>query len=93
MKAISWEWLDRQIAGYLDWLYLDTSHTFEATTMELGAALRVVKSGGFICGHDYSQQTPGVIAAVKAFAGVRKETTVELFEGDKLASFKIEVRK
>jgi SAM-dependent methyltransferase len=40
-------------ADYFDWVYLDTSHTYEHTVRELEQLHRVVKSDGIIAGHDW----------------------------------------
>jgi len=38
---------------YFDWVYLDTSHTYEDTFKELEVLSRKVKPGGFISGDDW----------------------------------------
>ena len=85
-------WLRHQMSDLLDWLYIDSSHLFEHTRDELHEAFRVVKSGGFICGHDFHPDYPGVIRAVNDF--VREmDFEMEIFQGDRLPSFKIGVKK
>lgn len=39
--------------GFLDWVYLDGNHSYEAVTEDLNAWWPKVKSGGVFCGHDY----------------------------------------
>jgi hypothetical protein len=39
--------------GYFDWVYLDTSHTYEDTLKELDVLSRKVKQTGFISGDDW----------------------------------------
>lgn len=57
----------------LDWVYIDTSHTYEMTFNELLAAEAKVKGTGYICGHDYTignwkyRIKYGVIEAVNEF--------------------------
>ena len=57
----------------LDWVYIDTRHSYEATRNELLAYASKVKPGGFIAGHDYSmgnwikQRRYGVIESVHEF--------------------------
>ncbi len=59
--------------NYFDWIYIDTSHTYEQTKKELLMGKEKVKEGGLIGGHDYSQGNIkkgfryGVIAAVNEF--------------------------
>jgi hypothetical protein len=52
--------------GLFDWVYLDTSHTYEDTRRELDECARVVKGTGYIAGHDFCFPY-GVIAAVYDF--------------------------
>lgn len=58
---------------YFDWVYLDTTHTYEATLDELYAYGPKVKEAGFIAGHDYKMGNwkaslkYGVIEAVAEF--------------------------
>ncbi|EIS3745153.1 class I SAM-dependent methyltransferase [Aeromonas hydrophila] len=56
-----------------DWVYIDTTHSYELTREELRACARKVKSAGIIAGHDYiqgnwrAQYRYGVIEAVHEF--------------------------
>lgn len=56
-----------------DWVYIDTTHSYELTRDELRACARKVKSTGIIAGHDYmqgnwrTQYRYGVIEAVHEF--------------------------
>jgi hypothetical protein len=58
---------------YFDWVYIDTSHSFEQTLRELEICDNKVKSNGYICGHDYvdnefgRRSGFGVIQAVNHF--------------------------
>jgi hypothetical protein len=67
-------WLARQPASSLDWLYLDSDHGEPHVTRELCQALRVVKAGGWICGHDYCSLFGGVVAAVDRFCALHGQT-------------------
>jgi Methyltransferase domain len=92
-RAISWDWLAAMPDSSLDWIYIDSSHTYRATARELEGAYHLVKNGGFICGHDYQAgYFPGVVQAVGEFCD-RYFLTKELTTDDKLESFRIEVRK
>ncbi len=59
--------------GYLDWVYIDTSHRYELTLAELELSRIKVKPGGIIAGHDFCKGTTphgdeyGVVQAVHAF--------------------------
>jgi hypothetical protein len=39
--------------NYFDWVYLDTSHTYEQTKVELALLTNKIKSGGVIAGDDW----------------------------------------
>lgn len=51
--------------GALDFVFLDSGHTFELTKAEIRLWMRKVKDGGILAGHDYlSEENPGVREAV-----------------------------
>jgi len=82
-------WLAAQPEASLDWVYLDSDHSHFNTRLELDAALRAVKPGGIIAGHDfYAEQFPGVVLAVTRFAR-EWDLTAEIFNADEYASFRI----
>ena len=72
-RGISWEQLQKLPDSYFDWIYLDTSHTYEDTAKELEVSRIKVKPDGVISGHDYTignikKALPyGVIQAVNEF--------------------------
>lgn len=52
----------------IDMVYIDTTHEYIQTKMELELSRSKVKNGGLICGHDYNQSAfPGVFRAVNEF--------------------------
>ena len=57
----------------LDWIYIDTDHSYETTIRELCLYLPKLKAGGIISGHDYTMGNfikwyrYGVIEAVHQF--------------------------
>jgi hypothetical protein len=57
--------------GYFDWMYFDTTHTYEQTVKELAMAAKLVKPDGIICGDDWrddpSHPHYGVRRAVEEF--------------------------
>jgi SAM-dependent methyltransferase len=61
--------------AYFDWVYIDTSHSYDDTINELRACLSILKPGGRIAGHDFCTGNPyaalpyGVISAVYEFCG------------------------
>ncbi len=59
--------------GYFDWVYIDTTHTYDTTAQELEICRSRVKPDGIIAGHDYvtgnweSHFRYGVVEAVNEF--------------------------
>ena len=59
--------------NYFDWIYIDTTHSYDMTREELGKYASKVKHDGIIAGHDYtmgnwdSLKRYGVIEAVHEF--------------------------
>lgn len=74
----------------LDFLYLDSIHTFEFVIEDLRAWSKHIKEGGIIMGHDFTETSPGAIAmnfgVVKAFRLFCEEAGWEIIavsqEGD-----------
>ncbi len=57
----------------IDFLFIDSDHTYEYTLQEIKAWLPKVKDGGYIGGHDYVKEYPGVIKAVnEIFVGLKE---------------------
>ena len=72
-RGTSVEELKKFPDGYFDWIYIDTTHSYETTVEELETGRNKVKAGGIIAGHDYTvgninkQLRYGVIQAVHEF--------------------------
>lgn len=49
-----------------DWIYVDGDHSYEGCYYDLGEAWKIVKSGGYLMGDDYTNKT-GVNKAVNKF--------------------------
>lgn len=41
---------------FFDWVYIDTTHSYEDTIKEMNLLKHKVKQDGFICGHDYKSK-------------------------------------
>ena len=68
-----------------DWVYIDSNHLYESVMADLEMVEDKIKSGGFICGHDYTEETElavkknyGVVEAVRDFCDVYKWEMVAL---------------
>lgn len=48
----------------LDFIYIDGDHSYEACSADIKAWRPKLKSGGYMCGHDYFHRFPGVVQAV-----------------------------
>ncbi|MFT5349057.1 MAG: hypothetical protein ACI9M3_002105 [Bacteroidia bacterium] len=72
-QTTSVEYLNSVDENTLDWVYIDTDHTYATTRAELEAAAKAVKPDGYICGHDYTSinysglKRYGVVEAVNEF--------------------------
>lgn len=82
-------WLWEQPVSSLDWVYLDSDHSYGHVAVELEAARHAVKPGGLIMGHDFhSHQFPGVVRAVREFAQ-RWSCEIIVTRDDKLPSYAV----
>jgi hypothetical protein len=72
-RGLSRERLSEFSDEYLDWIYIDTDHSYLTTRDELLIASKKVKPGGYIAGHDFTSGNPvkavpyGVIQACNEF--------------------------
>jgi len=48
-----------------DFCFIDGDHAEAAVRRDIQSALKLLKRGGMLCGHDFTEAHPGVIAAVK----------------------------
>jgi hypothetical protein len=54
--------------NYLDWIYIDGAHDYDYVRYDLENSIHKVKPGGYIMGHDYTNQMfPGLVYAVDEF--------------------------
>lgn len=62
------KWLDSIPDDFLDWIYIDSSHAYDHVSVEYSKAIKKVKRGGIISGHDFychpKAWKTGVIRAV-----------------------------
>jgi Methyltransferase domain len=71
----SYKWLESQPDESLDWIYLDSTHTYDGTRQELKLINRKLRKTGLICGDDWqadrNHSHHGVFLAVNEF--IREE--------------------
>jgi hypothetical protein len=78
-----------RMTNKLDFVYIDTLHTYSQTIQELESAYLAVKSGGIIAGHDYNEeQYSGLVRAVKEFC-LKYNLELRLTNQDTLESYYI----
>ncbi len=92
-EEYSTAWLDTLADEYLDWAYVDSSHTYEGTLEELRKLKSKIKPGGIICGDDFwiDQNSPhyGVFRAVQQFC---QDTDFRILYADDAAQWVIQER-
>lgn len=76
----------------LDFIYIDTVHSYDQTKLELEESYRVIKNNGFVCGHDYCEMFSGVIQSVQEFISKHNLQTIVTTEAD-FPSFIIKISK
>ena len=53
----------------LDFAYIDGNHHYEYVKEDIQICLKKIKNDGIISGHDYCEESPGVIKAVNEMFG------------------------
>ena len=53
--------------SYFDWMYIDADHSYEGCKRDLNIAKKLVKTNGYILGHDYNWKFQGVMDSVNEF--------------------------
>jgi hypothetical protein len=92
--------LDEFADGYFDVIYLDGDHTYRGACRDLEAAYAKIKSGGYLCGHDYEKNpakcphayTFGVRQAVREFCSTKGQE-IQCLGMDGYVSFAIPINK
>jgi hypothetical protein len=57
--------LDTCPVGPVDMVFIDGDHEYEAVKRDILNARKMLKPGGILCGHDFSDAHPGVMKAVR----------------------------
>lgn len=53
VKQDTIKWLESIPDDFLDWIYIDSSHAYNHVNSEYSLAIKKVKKGGIISGHDF----------------------------------------
>jgi len=89
VKSTTIEFLNSVNDDYLDAVYIDADHSYEAVKQDLNLSFRKVRENGFIMGHDYEEnEFPGVVQAVDEFCD-EHNLVISLRSEEKLPSFLI----
>ncbi len=62
----------KKITESLDFVYIDADHSYEAMKRDIKVWSEKVKTGGFVCGHDYTERWPSIRKAVLEYCSERK---------------------
>ena len=57
----------KALCNTYDFVYIDADHSYQSVKQDIHLWFPKVRSGGVICGHDYSSSWPGVMQAVDEF--------------------------
>lgn len=57
VKSTTKDFLETIFENTLDAVYIDADHSYTAVRLDLDLSYLKIKSGGFICGHDYDHQS------------------------------------
>jgi predicted O-methyltransferase YrrM len=69
------------LPGSLDFIFIDADHSFEAVLEDLQNWYDIVKTGGWLLGHDWCPGEPGVQRAVEHFISTNKlDVNLVLFD-------------
>ncbi|WP_051328837.1 ATP-binding cassette domain-containing protein [Geminicoccus roseus] len=60
-----------ELAGTMDFVFVDADHCYEAVVADTERALRLVRPGGVVIWHDYAAKSPGVVRFAHDFARTR----------------------
>lgn len=85
IKESTIEFLSKLTDGYLDMVYIDADHSYSGVMDDLELSYKKVKVGGYICGHDYIQNT-ACENAVNQFCS-NKNLEIEYLTKDGCPSF------
>jgi hypothetical protein len=72
-KGYSQDILNNFNDEYFDMIYIDGDHSYNGVKNDLNLSYQKIKTGGYICGHDYTTiMFEGVVRAVNEFCEERK---------------------
>ena len=60
-------------------IFIDTSHTYEQTKLEIEKSIPHIVNDGWLALHDYHDAHPGVVCAVNEFLDSQTEYDLEVY--------------
>jgi hypothetical protein len=91
LKGYSYDALNSFGNNFFDLIYIDADHSYEGVKTDLNIAIKKIKFGGYISGHDYNNERfPGVVKAVDEFCSEHNLSIFALTK-DTLPSFLIKL--
>lgn len=60
----TWDIINGFEDEYFDFIYIDASHDYESVRRDILSSIPKIKPDGWLCGHDYHPNQPGVVKAV-----------------------------
>ncbi|HWL70934.1 MAG TPA: ATP-binding cassette domain-containing protein [Geminicoccus sp.] len=60
-----------ELAGTMDFVFVDADHSYDAVMADTERALKLVRPGGVVLWHDYAAKSPGVVRFAHDFAKAR----------------------
>lgn len=64
----------------VDVVYIDADHSYPCVSADIRAYAPAIRGGGFLCGHDFCDNHPGVLRAVQEFLTAAPGSGVKVYE-------------
>ena len=78
---------------FFDFIYIDTTHQYDQTVLELELAYKKIKNNGIVAGHDYHPQMFGEVVNAVQFFSNKYKLPFDLTTDDVLNSYIFLIQK